>query len=324
MTRISEKPRPPVTIPIWRDWIRDSLTVFAILALVIATWRFRTPITNLVFSTDPWLLSLSVVLALAANFLTGLPFQHFLRRLGIHLPKAKACYMQLVAQVTKYIPGNIWGAVLQAQLTGSGRVGSLFLAGTDVTIFFLMTVSVTGIALLAYCQNKLLGVAVALAGWLAASVIASSSWIAHIVFSIISKLSKRPLRQPIPVHPWDVARLFLLAIMHSIVMLGSFFSMLMATTPYHHDELIIGVASICLAWVAGTAAILVPSGLGVREVTFVYIATQFGLAADVKVLAAIAIVSRVVQTLPDVLAGCIVGLTEAKIAFSRPKAGTPH
>lgn len=305
----------------WKRLTRLTLTGLAFLALAIAAWRFRISIANVVSSTNPWLLSLSTVIALLANYLTGLPFYRFLSRAGIASSPSKACYLQLVTQITKYIPGNIWGAVLQAQLIGSARVGALFLAGIDTGIFFTMTVTSTGVGLLVYCHSPILGWAAALCGWILSALIASSAWLTHLI-DRAARLFGKQLHAPAkPFSAQEITQLFAWASIHSATMLLSFFCMLIATTPYHHEDLIISVASICLAWVAGTLAIFVPSGLGVREVAFVYLANKFGVSADVKLLAAISLIARVTQTLPDMLAAAVVGIAEATAAFNKQKRG---
>lgn len=298
--------------------------MLAIFALLFATWRFRGPIIDLVSSTNPWLLGASVIFAFLANYLTGLPFRHFVEQVGIKLPWPTACYLQLVAQVTKYIPGNIWGAILQAQLVGSSRAGSLFLAGMEVTLFFLITVTTTGLALLAYCRSPLLGVLICVCGWSGAAIIASSSWATKTILRMAKLFAGRSFLAPSSSPPGAVARLFVLAALHSAVMLLSFFCMLAATTPYRHEQLIISVASICLAWVAGTLAIFVPSGIGVREAAFVYIAAQFDLSTDIRLLTAVSIVARVAQTLPDLLAAIVVSVAEANTALRNPKGRNHH
>ncbi|MFC4528478.1 flippase-like domain-containing protein [Dyella halodurans] len=301
----------------WNRLVKLALTGGAFVALAIAAWRFREAITNVISSTNPWLLGLSTVIALLANYLTGFPFHRFLSQAGIESSPARACYLQLVAQVAKYIPGNIWSAVLQAQLIGSGRIGALFLAGIDVSIFFMMTVTSTGLGLLIYCQSPALGWAVALCGWLLSASIASSAWLIRLIDRLACLLGKQLHAPAISSSTREIARLFAWASIHSVTMLLSIFCMLIATTPYRHADLIISVASICLAWVAGTIAIFVPSGLGVREVAFVYLASKFGVSADIKLLGAISIVARVTQTLPDILAAGVVGVVELSSSLRR-------
>ncbi|MHA6204398.1 lysylphosphatidylglycerol synthase domain-containing protein [Dyella soli] len=296
---------------------RATLTAAALAALLLAAWQYRAPIWHVVTSTNPWLLALSTLLALLSNYLTGMPFQSFLKQSGIEIQARISCYLQLVVQVTKYIPGNIWGALLQAQLIGSTRVGSLFLAGIDTSVFFMMTVGSTGLGLLVYCHSAALGCLVACAGWLFSAAIASSAWLARLVSRTARVFGKELSATPSDSSFREVGRLFMWAAIHSMIMLASIFALLIATTGYGGNDLIVGAASICLAWVAGTIAIVVPSGLGVREVAFVYLASKLGVSADVKSLAAIAIIARVTLTLPDMLAAAIVAIVEARSALSK-------
>lgn len=290
--------------------MRLAMASVAIAALLCASWRYRVSIAAILASADLWLLGLSTVLALVANYLTGLPFNSFLRQYGIDVPLWKTCYLQLVVQITKYIPGNIWGAILQAQLLGSARIGAMFLAGADTSIFYMMTLTTTGLALLVYRHHPILAAWIVVGGWLIAARVASSAWlarsirwIARLVGKSLDVVSGEPTSG-------EIGRLFAWAMLHAITQASSVVILLLAVTHYSPGNILIGTASICLAWVIGTLAIIVPSGLGVREFAFVAIATMFHVSADTQSLAAIAIVARVAQTLPDIIAALIVVLTE--------------
>lgn len=295
--------------------LRVILTVAAITALLLATWRYRSLIAAIWANANLWLLGVSILLALLANYLTGLPFNSFLRQHRIEMPVERACYLQLVVQVTKYIPGNIWGAILQAQLIGSQRVGAMFLAGIDTTVFFMLTVSASGLALLICGHHPVAAVLIAITGWALAAVIAASAWLLRFVGTVARLLGKN---LPVNLGPpqWhEIGRLFTWAFLHAVVYAGSVITLLMATTRFAFNDILIGTASLLLAWVIGTVAIIIPSGLGVREVAFVSLATALGASADPQLLTAIAIVARVAQTSPDIFAAVIVALVESTKAI---------
>jgi len=290
--------------------MRFTLAAVAIGALLFASWSYRTSIADILTHTNLWLLGLSTLLALLANYLTGLPFNTFLKQHGMDVPIWKTCYLQLVVQVTKYIPGNIWGAIIQAQLLGSSRIGTMFLAGIDTSIFYMMTLSATGLALLIYGHRPVVAGLIAVIGWLIAARVATSAWLARFIDWIARRLGKSPQTSPDKSTPGEIRRLFTWAMLHAFVQASSVIILLMAVTNYSVADILIGTASLCLAWVIGTMAIIVPSGLGVRELAFVAFATMLNISADAQSLAAIAIVVRVAQTLPDIFAAVIVAGTE--------------
>ncbi|MBB6187262.1 lysylphosphatidylglycerol synthase domain-containing protein [Rhodanobacter sp. MP7CTX1] len=290
--------------------VRLALTSVAIGALLFASWRYRVSIADILAKANLWLLGLSTMLALLANYLTGLPFNNFLKQFGINVPNWKTCYLQLVVQVTKYVPGNVWGAILQAQLLDSSRIGAIFLAGIDTSVFYMMTLSTTGLALLVYSHHPLAAGLIAVTGWLISARVASSAWLARSV-GWIARLLGRTLHIVLSKPTTgEIGRLFTWAMLHAIAQAGSVIILLIAVTHYTAGDILIGTASICLAWVVGTMAIIIPSGLGVREFAFVALATMFHVSADTQSLAAIAIVARVAQTLPDIFAAVIVAGTE--------------
>jgi len=295
--------------------LRAILTIAAITALLWATWGYRSLIVAMWAGANLWLLGASVLLALLANYLTGLPFNSFLHQYGMGLPTEKACYLQLVVQVTKYIPGNIWGAVLQAQLIGSQRVGVIFLAGIDTTIFLMLSVSATGLALLVYEHHPVAGVLIAVSGWALVAVVASSDWLLRLVGRVAWLFGKDlPINSGHP-QKREIGLFSAWAALHAVVYVGSLVALMMATTRFALNDILIGAASISLAWVIGTVAIVVPSGLGIRELAFISLATALGASASPQSLAALAIVARVAQTLPDIFAAIIVGLFESTNAI---------
>jgi len=300
--------------------MRLALASMAFGALLLASWRCRAPISDILANANLLLLGLSTLLALLANYLTGLPFNDFLKQYGMDVPVWKTCYLQLVVQVTKYIPGNIWGAILQAQLMGSPRIGVVFLAGINIIAFFMSTVSTSGLALLVYDRHPFVAILVAIAGWVLASRVATSTWLPRFV-SLAARFLGKSLTinvAPSPTH--QIVRFFTWASLHATVQVASVITLLMATTHFDLDNILIGSASILLAWVIGTAAIVVPSGLGVREVAFVSFAAALGTSANAQSLAAIAIVARVVQTLPDILALVVVATVESTRSIrNRPR-----
>lgn len=298
-----------------RRLLRSILTVAAIVAMLLATWRYRLLIATICANADLGLLGVSILLGLLANYLTGLPFNSFLRQYGIEISAGRACYLQLVVQVTKYIPGNIWGAILQAQLIGSQRVGAIFLAGIDTTVFFMLTVSTTGLALLACGHHPVAAVLIAATGWALAVVIASSTWLFRFVGTTARLLGKHLPVNPAPPLGHEIGHLFTWAFLHAVLYTGSVITLLIATTHFTFNDILIGATSIFLAWVIGTVAVVVPSGLGVRELAFVSLATALGASATPQSLAAIAIVARVAQTAPDIFAAVIVALVESTNAI---------
>ena len=292
-------------------------------ALLFIAWQHRLTIAHMLATANPWLLGISTLLSLLANYVSGLSFNSFLRHQGIKISAGRACYLQLVAQVTKYIPGKIWSAVLQAQLIESKRVGAMLVAGIDNTVFMVLCVAATGLALLAAPTYPAAFVAIALTGWITAAVIAVSTGLTRFI-ERIGKWTGNTLPANFPLSKkMETVHLFVFAFFHTLVQTTSVITLLMATTPYSADDILIGTASILLAWIVGTAAIIIPSGLVVREVTFVYLATTFGVAADPTSLTAIAIVARAAQTLPDIMAALLViGVESTRIVRSPRHA--PH
>ena len=231
----------------------------------------------------------------------------FLAQHGISVKFTTAGWLQLAAQLTKYIPGKIWSAALQAHLSGTVRIGGVFLAGLDTSIFLMITLSGLGIAILAVQLNWLGAIAAFTISLLAVSFISSKALLAKLA----SRLSRRLTGQIYTLNSTGGPHLSLVSffgsgLLHSAAHSASIVILLMSTTDFDSQSLLIATASILLAWVIGNLAVMVPSGLGIREITFIGLSQQLDHSVEIETLVAVAILVRLAQLVQDVITAVFV------------------
>ena len=296
---------------------RSALGITASALILWLAWRYRSELFALACNANLPLLILSIALGILANYLTGLPFMLFLAQHGIHVDFRTAGWLQLAAQVTKYIPGKVWSAVLQAHLSGIHRVGGIFLAGFDASIFLMLTLSGLGIALLVAQLTWLGALAACIVSFAAVSFISSRALLAKLASRLSAKRTgEEPTPMPTGGPHLSAASFAASSLLHATVHTASIVMFLMATTNFDSQSLLVATASILLAWVIGNLAIIVPSGLGVREITFIGLSQVLAVPAEIETLAAVAVLVRLAQIVQDIITACMV--VPATVIRSRP------
>ncbi|WP_370305236.1 lysylphosphatidylglycerol synthase domain-containing protein [Sinimarinibacterium flocculans] len=296
--------------------VRSVLGVTAAALILWLAWRYRSGLHALILNASPLLLLLSIALGILANYLTGLPFRLFLAQHGISIRFRRAGWLQLAAQVTKYIPGKVWSAVLQAQLIGTHRIGGTLLAGMDASIFLMLTLSGLGVALL-LVHLTFFGAILWLVTWFAGvALISSKALLARLANTLsATRAGEASTLEPAAGPRSSVMSFAAGGLLHAVVHTASIVTLLMATTDFDAQSLSVAAASVLLAWVIGNLAVVVPTGLGVREVTFIGLSQALALPAEIETLAAVSILIRLAQLVQDVItAGVVVP------AIVRPRA----
>lgn len=217
-------------------------------------------------------------------------------------------HMYYVSQLLKHLPGRIWG--LGYQWMAAGRDGSLAgwvlaNAGHIALGLYFAIWSACGVIAFGYSRTAgLSALALGLAGYFLAWRIGSSDSIARLMSLLPGRLGAIGARAPMAVGNTPTAdRVSVLAFLTagwSVHYAGWWFY----GTAY--PELggwpaVHLCACYMLAWVAGYVSVVTPSGLGVRELVFVWLAKDY--PADVVAL--MAILGRASLLAVDVLLGMV-------------------
>lgn len=265
--------------------------------------NYRAELAATLRKADIALFATAVVLGITSNFLTGLPFRHFLGQYGVHATWVQSGRLQLIAQVAKYVPGKVWGAVLQTQASRSNRLDAFFLAGVDNSLFQVVVLSALGMAILLSTALESIWIAAAtsLSGLFLAALLASAGLLARSVRWLTGRLAGTAAHEP------QFVRFVVAGAIFATVQFLSLLVVLKATMDLGGSHLMVATSCALLAWVLGTLAFVFPSGLGVREAAFVALASSLGVPAELSTLAAAALAIRASQLIQDMLTAVLVG-----------------
>lgn len=298
--------------------VRVGFLLVALAAAVFAIADQRAKIVVALQGAQGWMVPAALVASVAYLAATFAAWRAVMRMLGAPLGVADAFGLFFVSQLGKYVPGGVWNVVAAGEL------------GADLRVPRRTSVSAMVVALLISVVS---GLAVAAPALLLSSDATAYAW-AWLLVPLLAALLVPPVldrllrvamtmlrRDPIDHElSW---RGVLVAVAWSLVgwlLAGLQVWLLVVGLGVRPGLTTIGlsIGGYALAWVVGFLFLVVPAGVGVREV--VLIAVLGTVASDATVLA-VALLSRVLFTVADVAAS-LTGLRVARLrARLRGEAG---
>ncbi|WP_165945169.1 lysylphosphatidylglycerol synthase transmembrane domain-containing protein [Micromonospora sp. KC723] len=286
--------------------MRSALTVAFVaavvggVALALRGQQWSTLGRLLRPETIPWLLG--ALLVTSVGLLCGTrAWMLTLAAVGAPVPAGAGIRMFFVGFLGKFVPGRLWGLLAQIRLGEKAGVSRARMAGTYLVN--LVVVLLTGGTVGLLVAPAVLGSGLA---WLAVpvtllTVLAGWPRVIDTLVDLAARLTRRPRPATLD-RPADVRRSiayqslsWLLSGVHLWIVAVLLGADARAALP-------VAVGAFALATTAGTLALFVPDGAGVREVTMVAaLATVLPLPAAVTA----AIASRVLTTLAEVLTAAV-------------------
>lgn len=281
--------------------VRAAFLVLAVVAAVWAVVAQREAVAEALGRVGPGGVALALAASAAYVGATALSWRALLADLGSPLGVAAAARVFFVSQVAKYLPGGVWNIVAAAEL------------GADHAVPRRRSVAVMLVSLLVSCAT---GAALAVVGLLASAAALASFWWVALALPVFLVVLAPPVlgplvdaglrltkREPLERRPswrgvgagvawqlvaWLCAGLQVYLLATPVGLPAGAAGFLMATGGY------------ALAWTVGFLAIVVPAGVGVREVVLgaVLGGSLVGGGAVMVVL-----LSRVLLTVVDLAAG---------------------
>jgi len=258
---------------------------------------------------DLRLLAAALPLALVASWLTFLSFVALLRAFGISTLRWRELgHLYFTAQLLKHLPGRVWG--IGYQWAAGGRAHSLGswlranIAHTLLATFFALWSSalVLGLTLGPWaCVAAVAIGAVAYAGlWYCRSAMRSVRWpawlgrrIARADGGLLDALYSVPVAAR--------TRIFVLFAASWVAYYAAWYLNGEAYAPLGGGGGVRLCAYYMVAWFVGYVSLLTPSGLGVRELVFAWLAKDFPPDA----VALMAVVGRVSLLAVDLALGLV-------------------
>lgn len=293
----------------WRAW----LYAFGVLVLLALAWHSRDALTEILVSLRPGEFTGAVVLGVALTTAQGLLFGLLLRKNGSSGPLRGALVAYLVSQPGKYVPGKIWGPLMQK--ASMGKDSSLVSIGTsniELAVVSLMQMGCLGGACLAIAYP-----ATSLA-LLAAGVVIGALLLRLRALAIVSRslpafgnwLGIDPAMPAAPPTPFPVAIGLSLGVM-TLTLAASWLVLQATGLNYPVPEQATLLGTLFMGFGLSLLMLFVPAGLGVREAVTAGIGIVTAPGFTESQLIAVALVARAWQLAVDLaclLLGLVLGL----------------
>ncbi len=253
---------------------------------------------------DHFLFLMSVAAGVLGNLGIALLFRSLLAKHHTPVKAQDAASLFYVSQVTKYVPGKIWGILYQASRV-EGMTGSIaiLLSNIELMAIGIFTNLAIAIAILAFGTYPLVSYITVVIGICVTYYISRANPL---------HFARKYLGRKLNVDDLDAverSKFFVIDFASfwvcSCIFVGANMTMLSAFFDLDAASILNLIGYFLLAWVIGVFAIIMPAGIGVREVVFLLIA---GGASEYSagLLATIAIVSRFWQVTLDFSGAAIV------------------
>jgi hypothetical protein len=303
----------------WKHMAAAVLAAAGVAFLVALALREREAIAKAVMELDPVGGAAGLLLLIGSNVAAALLFADIAApgaSGGLRRPALAGGF--LFSQIAKYVPGRVWGVIVQGLLLGAGvSMRQLVVANIETTILVMGAVVGTGASLAAWMLvGAWLGVLAFLLLWLGLLVIVRTRILAMVTRWVQSRFPARfqaaaDVAIPPPSRKGEpgilLACLLMLYAGGWLVLLGSGFG-------YGWDKSALLVSLLCFSYALGVLSLL-PAGFGAREAAFVGLGHL--LHADISMLASIAVLTRIAMVIVD-LASLPVAWMMWRTASHRP------
>jgi len=256
---------------------------------------------------DPLRLLVAQVCATLAAYVTFLAFVKLLPALRIEGYRLRElAHLYFAAQLFKHLPGRVWG--IGYQWMAAGRTAS-FGSWVQVNVLHMMLATYfalwTSAIVIATVFHVSVGIAAFAVGalgcdllWRAPRWLAALPWIGPLMRR---RLGEAALQESVNIAPMDRLRILLLFALSWIVCYAGWYFNGLAYAPLGGAGGVRMCAYYMIAWFVGYVSLLTPSGLGVRELVFAWLAQDFPNDAIVLM----AVVGRVSLLLVDLVLGLL-------------------
>ncbi len=297
--------------------IRSILFLLGIIFFSILTVNSWQETKEFLSGVKWFLFLVAILLGIADHIVVSLVFQSFLKKYGMVVTYSSVGKMYFYGQMSKYIPGRFWNVLYQRSFVQiPGATGSLLFTNIELLAGFIIRNTAIAITLILAGLQVVLAVGVYLSGAVGFWLIGRSTFIVYSIRWIANKI-KRPLGEKYQIaHKPESLYMFFLYLLATMTFLSSNFLMMYATFNFSVKESFPYIAFLSLAWVVGVITLVVPAGMGVRELVFVTLASMSGANHSLEALAAIAVVYRFWHILQEIGGMLCVPLL-AQIRISR-------
>ena len=244
-----------------------------------------------------------VLLCLLASMLV---WRSLLTAAGSRVPFAPAARIFFVGQVGKYLPGAVWPVLAQMELGQAQRVPRR--RSATVAVITILVSLGAGLVVAAVCTLAgLSGSATAGYGWVFLAVpvlvVGLHPRVLNPLLDRMLRLARRP-PQEVPLTGRAILAATLWSVGYWVLNGLSVWMLAVRLGAPDGRTFLLATGGFAFAWCAGFLVVLAPAGAGVREVVLV---AALSPVLDVGKATAVALVSRLLTTIADLLAAGLSG-----------------
>lgn len=279
--------------------IRSLLFLLGFIFLFSLLWHSWQTIELLLRKTDWWLFTISIIINLIGTFIVSKLFQQLLAKYGVATTYPKVCQIFFFAQVAKYIPGKIWALWYQATLLNTvGSTTALVFTNLELMGILILHTTALSLSLLFWQHNFLISLFFFVLSGILCWQLLHHCHLFKILHRFIPSLKHLPITCQPQCLPQEIIGFYIL---FTITYLSSQLIMLHAVFKFSLDESSHYIAYLGLAWMVGVFAVIVPGGMGIKEIFFIFFAQLSNQPPSLEMLTAIAVISRFWLILQEIL-----------------------
>jgi hypothetical protein len=241
----------------------------------------------------------ALVVGIAANAVVGALFATLIEKLAPEIPARRRFGSYYWSQLAKYVPGRIAAILVQsATLDVPGAVAISVITNVELIAVTTGLCALAAFSCLAAQSSYALAVAIAVAG------VVAGAWAIRLDWMPLMRKAARMFRFTVPARTREetrppFARAMALAAGSLVLPASSMYVLLAAGFGFDANHALSLTAALLLSWVGGMLAVVFPAGIGIRELLFMGAVATLTQAATAEQLAAIALMSRLIQVLTD-------------------------
>ncbi len=303
-------------------WTRYGFVAVALAAAVYAVQREWDEIVPALRQMPLGLVLGSLGVGVVYLLMTMMSWRSVLGDLGSRLGPRATFAVFFVSQLGKYVPGGVWNVVAAGELGADHRVPRRRSLSAMLVTLFVSIVSglAVGVPTLAATAGGLGGAYRWLWLLLPVTLVLLAPPVMNRVLALVMRLARRePLEHPLTARgtltavAWAVGAWLVAGVQVWLLALGTG----VEPSPASWARV---TGAYAVAWVVGFLVLVVPAGLGAREVVLLALLAPL-VPGDGAVLVLV-LVSRIVQTVADV-ALAAAGLVVSRRAARGSAAGAP-
>lgn len=245
--------------------------------------------------------ALSIIPAVLMVFITAYAYFLILSSMVSLIPAARTVMTPFItSQVVRYLPGRIWGIFYQVQVRDNS-VQTHSVVKANVVHFILFTVNSVAVAVSAYVyyDNGITAGFITFATLISLVFLVLKTSLLQRIASLAARISIRE-EQPRGVDSRDLLILGLLQLEWLLYLMAC---VLMLPGHVNFTDALIIASNYVVAWLFGIIATVMPSGLIVREASFLWLCSLFSFgSAD---MLAFTIAARILFTFADLVAAAL-------------------